>query len=174
MPSNARKHRDLRRPERPSSPRERRPPCLVCGKDHKCSVGKDGLILCGRRAGNVPGFLYRGQAQGDPQYGVYRRESDGSDGSALAASAGLKPKPTVGLGQEESAPQETADRRACRATAAALGIPPRAFKRLGTGWDEKGACSDVPREKCGGDADRDFPPIPFRQEATNRWRFAGL
>jgi hypothetical protein len=51
-------------------------PCEVCGGDHKCSRGEDGLMLCGRRSGPQPGFVYLGQSAADPQWGMYRRDDD--------------------------------------------------------------------------------------------------
>jgi hypothetical protein len=51
-------------------------PCPVCGGDHKCSIGQDGFICCGRRKGPQPGFVHFGPAQGDEQYHQYRREGD--------------------------------------------------------------------------------------------------
>lgn len=51
-------------------------PCPVCGGDHKCSVGDDGVILCGRRQGEQPGFACLGPARGDPQWCLYRRADD--------------------------------------------------------------------------------------------------
>src|SRR6516225_3510635 len=49
-------------------------PCEVCGGDHKCSRGEDGLLVCGRPPGEVPGFRYLGPCKGDPQFGLYRRD----------------------------------------------------------------------------------------------------
>src|SRR5262245_35813545 len=51
-------------------------PCPVCGGDHKCSVGTDGVILCGRRQGPRPGFVDLGPCQGDPTWNIYRHEGD--------------------------------------------------------------------------------------------------
>jgi hypothetical protein len=51
-------------------------PCVICGKDHKCSRGEDGLILCGRTQGPVPGYVYLGQAKADIQWALYRVEGD--------------------------------------------------------------------------------------------------
>src|SRR4051812_12011165 len=47
-------------------------PCAVCGGDHKCARGDDGLIVCGRPPGETPGFRYLGRCQGDEQFGLYR------------------------------------------------------------------------------------------------------
>jgi hypothetical protein len=51
-------------------------PCPVCGEGHKCSVGSDGLIRCGRPPGEIPGFKFLGRAPEDDQFGFYRREGD--------------------------------------------------------------------------------------------------
>jgi hypothetical protein len=51
-------------------------PCAVCGGTDKCSRGADGLLLCGRRRGYVPGFVYLGQSKRDDQWGEYRAEND--------------------------------------------------------------------------------------------------
>jgi hypothetical protein len=51
-------------------------PCPVCGGNHKCSRGNDGLILCGRPPGPVAGFRFLGHARGDPQFGLYRADED--------------------------------------------------------------------------------------------------
>jgi hypothetical protein len=46
-------------------------PCPVCEGDHKCSLGADGSILCGRRTGEQPGFRCCGPAKRDPTWTVY-------------------------------------------------------------------------------------------------------
>jgi phage/plasmid primase-like uncharacterized protein len=51
-------------------------PCAICGGNHKCSRGEDGLVLCGRKSGHVFGFVYLGQAKKDDQFALYRREGD--------------------------------------------------------------------------------------------------
>ncbi len=51
-------------------------PCEICEGAHKCSRGKDGLIMCGRPRGDVPGFVFLGEAKADPQFGMYRRADD--------------------------------------------------------------------------------------------------
>ncbi len=51
-------------------------PCPVCGGNHKCSVCEDGLILCGRRKEDVPGFVHLGEAKRDPTWNLYRDEND--------------------------------------------------------------------------------------------------
>jgi hypothetical protein len=51
-------------------------PCPVCEGIHKCSIGEDGLIVCGRSDGPVPGFVFLGKAKNDEQFTLYRREDD--------------------------------------------------------------------------------------------------
>jgi hypothetical protein len=51
-------------------------PCGVCGKDHKCSRGADGVLMCGGKSGPVPGFVDLGPAPRDPQFNLYRRDDD--------------------------------------------------------------------------------------------------
>src|SRR4051812_13078335 len=52
-------------------------PCVTCRGEHKCSTGDDGLIMCGREAGQVPGFVRVGTANGDPPvHPFYRREGE--------------------------------------------------------------------------------------------------
>src|SRR5262249_17357842 len=53
--------------------------CPVCGGDHKCALGEDGAILCGRRKGPQSGFRDCGPARNDPTWNVYRRD-DGLPG----------------------------------------------------------------------------------------------
>src|SRR5262245_53818162 len=62
-------------------------PCPVCDGDHKCSVGDDALIVCGRRRGKVKGFVHLGEADGDPQFVLYRRR-DGDPAVQKASSPG--------------------------------------------------------------------------------------
>ena len=65
-------------------------PCPVCGKDHKCSLGADGLILCGRESDEVPGFVCLGPADGDPQFTLYR--VDGAAPPAAISSTSWRPR----------------------------------------------------------------------------------
>src|SRR5262245_45659986 len=51
-------------------------PCPVCEGGHKCSVGEDGFLICGRRSGPQPGFVHLGHHQTDTQWHYYRREGD--------------------------------------------------------------------------------------------------
>jgi hypothetical protein len=53
-------------------------PCAICGGDHKCSRGEDGLLLCGRPPSleQLPGFRFIGRASNDPQFALYRRDDD--------------------------------------------------------------------------------------------------
>src|SRR5262249_5562083 len=51
-------------------------PCDVCAATDGCSRGEDGLLFCRKWAGEHPGFVYLGQAKGDPQWGMYRVEGE--------------------------------------------------------------------------------------------------
>lgn len=53
-------------------------PCVLCGGNHKCARGEDGLILCGRCSGPKAGFVDLGPARADPQFHLYRSENDPS------------------------------------------------------------------------------------------------
>src|SRR4051794_33511688 len=64
-------------------------PCPVCHGDHKCSSSADGLLLCGRSDGPVPGFRHLGPAKGDPQWHCYRPEGD----APFARAAHVPPRP---------------------------------------------------------------------------------
>jgi hypothetical protein len=74
LPSNG-KHRTKLREVRPANP------CPVCGGDHKCTIGDDGAIFCGRRSGPVSGFRHLGPCRGDDQWHIYRA-ADGKDAPA--------------------------------------------------------------------------------------------
>jgi hypothetical protein len=57
-------------------------PCPVCGRDHKCAIGADGSVQCGRVQGGLRkgdrhnGHVFLGLCEGDPQFGVFRAEDD--------------------------------------------------------------------------------------------------
>ncbi len=57
-------------------------PCPVCGGDHKCRIGADGSIQCGRvpeglRPGQQHnGHVLMGLSQKDPQFGTFRAVDD--------------------------------------------------------------------------------------------------
>src|SRR5260370_19976151 len=51
-------------------------PFPVCEGVDGCSIGEDGLILCGRREGPQTGFVWLGKAKGDSQWNQYRRDGD--------------------------------------------------------------------------------------------------
>lgn len=95
-------------------------PCAVCRGDHKCSRGADGLIVCGRSAGAVPGFRFLGPCQGDPQFSLYRLEEPCAR-PAAAAAAPSWPK----LAQAFAAGLTGAGRASL---AQALGLPPRVWE----------------------------------------------
>jgi hypothetical protein len=127
-------------------------PCLVCGGNHKCAVGDDGLLSCGRKSGEQPGFVHLGAAKKDPQFHLYRREGDPileererayqqaneqrnghTDWSALA-------------GQYQAAlTSQLRDE-----LAADLGVPAANLALLGVGWREEEKCWTFPEHDAAG------------------------
>jgi hypothetical protein len=121
-------------------------PCVICGGDHKCSVGQHGLILCGREKGPKSGFVYLGQARGDDQFALYRREgdpllSDKEDRRAWRSSRKQKPQAkkeppsdyqswAVKAGVYEQLLHATAKSELARV----LGVPETTFARIHVGW----------------------------------------
>jgi AAA domain len=116
-------------------------PCEVCGGTDACSRGKDGLLMCRRREGPQPGFVHLGQAKGDPQWHLYRREDDpelrereqeyqrarkapGANGKGHAA----KPPADMGAQARRLAAGLTPDLRA--ELARALGLPEAALASM--------------------------------------------
>ncbi len=67
-------------------------PCPVCDGDHKCSTTPDGLILCGRNDGPVPGFRHLG-ASADPTWHLYRRDDDHGERGTPAPRTPPPPPP---------------------------------------------------------------------------------
>ena len=53
-------------------------PCPVCRGDDKCAVTGDGLTMCGRKSGKVPGFRSLGPAEGDPYFHLFRPAAGGT------------------------------------------------------------------------------------------------
>jgi putative DNA primase/helicase len=118
------------------TPVSARCPCPVCGGDHKCSLGSGGLIICGRRDGPEPGFVRIGQANGDPQFTLYRAETD--------TPRGAEPPPAVGNADWGTRAKDLArdlTSATAEALAAALRIPPSVLTLLpliGFGTDRSG------------------------------------
>lgn len=117
------------------TPASKRRPCPVCGGDHKCSVGDGGLIVCGRRDGEAPGFRWLGPSK-DPQFHLYRAD----DGSRRDRRS-RRDRPRV-LRTDWAA---TAARHAKGFDAAArakladaLGLPPEVFDALPVGANRAG------------------------------------
>jgi hypothetical protein len=137
-------------------------PCVICEGDHKCSAGAHGLIFCGRKSGHFPGFVYLGQAKGDSQFALYRREGDpllndqhphhGGNGQAktnwTAKAKKFAKALTPGLRRE---------------LAESLGIPEAALDALSVGFkanDDHGECFTFPEMRATGEIvgiDRRYP-----------------
>src|SRR5262249_35208867 len=146
IPSFVRQSKHGRRPATKAHP------CPVCRGDHKCSVGEDGLIFCGRKHGEEFGFVYLGAAKKDPQFGLYRREGD----PHLKGSERPQSKPAD---SEEVDWQARASRLAAllspklrRQLAETLGLPEACLSALQVGFAPKG-----PHQ--GGGACWTFPEV---------------
>ncbi len=86
--------------DRNGTPREatKAHPCPVCNATGGCSVKADGLILCRKVKGEVHGFVYLKQAQGDDQWAQYRRADD----PTLRENHGPRPLPFRGNGRPQT------------------------------------------------------------------------
>lgn len=125
-------------------------PCAVCRGDHKCSVGEDGLIVCGRAGGDVDGFTHLGESDNDPQWNLYRASNPMV--AALAtrtARAPARPAPDWPREAERYARNLTDAGRA--ELAARLGLPARALAALPLiGADAAGAFWTFPECDAAG------------------------
>ena len=54
-------------------------PCVLCGGTHKCGWTDDGLIFCGRRSGEQPGFRWLGLCRRNPIWNLYRVDDGRTD-----------------------------------------------------------------------------------------------
>jgi hypothetical protein len=141
--------RDGRTPEKMTAVSKDRP-CPVCGKDHKCSRGDGGLLVCGRTGGQVDGFVHLGPARNDPQFHLYRVD----DGETRNADRGPRPRPSPAPRVDWAAEAErfaaglTAARR--QDLAADLRLPDAALDALPRlGFDARRRCWTIP--ECDAD-----------------------
>jgi hypothetical protein len=119
-------------------------PCPVCGRDHKCSTGADGLIVCGRSSGEIRGFKYLGQAEGDPQFALYRH--DGNSRPPQVGHNGLArtEKPAVNWRRRANRFRKVLTPALAAELAEGLRLPARVLPRFGAGWDGRRGCWTVP------------------------------
>jgi AAA domain len=133
--------------------------CPICDGDHKCSVGEDGLIMCGRKHGAAKGArdpgcgaTYLGDAGGDPQFALWRldddphlKDDDWRNGHHNGASNGSAPKPTVNWRLRAEALERNLTDELRRELADALGLPAAVtccIDRLG--YDPNDGCWTFP------------------------------
>jgi hypothetical protein len=67
--------------------------CALCGGKDGCSRGDKGLLLCRRKRGEIPGFVYMEQAKRDEQFAQYRRADDPILQPAVRPGRQLAPRP---------------------------------------------------------------------------------
>ena len=134
-------------------PVSRARPCEVCGGDHKCSRGEDGLLVCGRPPGEVPGFRYLGPCKGDPQFGLYRRD-DPLARPCERQVANLPPQGAADLPKRAAAAATTLTAELRAELARALGLPESVLGLLsGLGHlarDANGPCWTFPEVDAAG------------------------
>jgi hypothetical protein len=128
-------------------------PCPICRGDHKCSIGKDGLILCGRSDGDVPGFKCLGPARRDPRFSLYRAE--GHDPSARGVSAEDDTPNALSVDWDSQAVkyQEQLTQQLHQELADRLGVPDlseRIFRGFRVGWDLDSRSWTVPERNGDG------------------------
>jgi hypothetical protein len=148
-------HKSKRKPSRPPaktslSAVSAAEPCQICSGDHKCATGQDGLIVCGRAAGDLPGFVCLGASRGDPQFTLYRPVGDrrppqlGPGGHAEPGSPAVNWKRRA-IGYKKQLTPALRDE-----LAAALGLPAWVPGALAVGWDAKRECWTFPERDASG------------------------
>jgi hypothetical protein len=122
-------------------------PCELCEAEHGCSRSPDGFLFCRKRQGPVPGFRYLGQAKGDSQWGMYRREDDTGQHHGHG-KAGDNGKPPEDWGAKVRGFARNMTDALWRQLAEALGLPEAVLRRLpGIGYSPKPLHKAKPGEK---------------------------
>lgn len=136
--------------------------CEVCDGDHKCSYGADGVIMCGRRRGDQPGFICFGAAPNDPQWEIYRREGDTRRGEhapryqPACHRPSTPPAPATDWHKlttlhdyyARQVPADCLDRVA--ELAAGLGVAVESLEALRIGWSDEEQCWTCPELDAAG------------------------
>jgi hypothetical protein len=112
--------------------------CPVCDGDHKCSLGADGSIQCGRKTDPQPGFVFLGVSSKDPQFSLYRRADDPELRKNQSNGHGRFSHTTNGKGHASTRDWNALARRLANALteqrraelAALLGLPQQALSLL--------------------------------------------
>jgi hypothetical protein len=118
-------------------------PCPVCEGDRKCSLGADGLILCGRSRGDVPGFISLGEAERDPQWWIYRHASAAGKPEAPAHVTD-EARRAIDWGRVASALQANLTPSLASGLGESLGLPSSVFEGLDVGYDSERECWTCP------------------------------
>ena len=125
-------------------------PCAVCGGGHKCAVGGDGLLVCGRSSGDVDGFTHLGESPNDPQWNLYRGTNN------MVAISAVRParapaRPAINWQCEAEQYARHLDARARAGLAAALGLNVDDLDALAlTGADDAGRFWTFPERDGAG------------------------
>ena len=118
-------------------------PCAVCAGTSKCSVTADGLILCGRSAGPLPGFDHLGACK-DPTWHQYRA----ADSARVPASAPSRAPDLADLAEQFGralTPEKTQE------LTERLGLPRGAALLVpGLGYDWTQGCWTLPERDAQG------------------------
>ena len=126
-------------------------PCPVCNGGHKCSVGDDGLIVCGRTQGPVAGFRCLGPAEGDPQFTLYRPKGKTPLTSPATNNNKATNEPVVDWEDKATHYARLLTPRAAEELAENLGLPEGVVEQFGIGWDPKLECWLFPERDAAGD-----------------------
>jgi hypothetical protein len=125
-------------------------PCPVCNRDHKCSIGDDRSIFCGRTFTDSPGFKFMGKTACET-WGMFRAADDPALGrrdeprGPAADLSALDAKPWTSIfAQQEAAMTATLRGK----LAAALKLP--AWAVCGAGWIAGESCWTFPERDAGG------------------------
>jgi AAA domain len=134
-------------------------PCPVCsGTTSNCTIVDDGFIMCRKRTGEQPGFVFMGTPRDDKQWGEYRRVGDPvleekdrqwREAHPQSNTNGKAEKPIdwSGLAKRFQA-DLTPELRQTLATE--LGVPVESLALLGAGWKKGEQCWTFPERDAAG------------------------
>ena len=119
-------------------------PCPVCGGNHKCTIGDDKVIFCGRRSGAVPGFRCHGPAAGDPQFWVYRFVDEQFENQGDDDHDAEDQQSEINWGKLHVKCKKALTEQLADEFAGNLGVPATILHSLGLGWHSEFQCWTSP------------------------------